>query len=598
MSTTNKPKFTEDDIVTREWRFGMHLPTGPNGEDLHLIKEVVTLKDGSKHPNLRAIRDYERPIWAAKMHTRVYQDKKEWESLDKLDMYMCTQSQLRNKVALITGNIRSTGMLSELLVSPYIYGADIFSTSIIHRQMYQKVNEGIEATPYKVAAFDTETDMIHDTGEIIIGSMTMLPYCHLVIRKDFLDGVPGDLDEQIQKVIHEKLGPEIEEHNLIVTHEIVLKEIDIVEKSFQWFHHHKPDWMAIWSMDFDATKILEACDRAGVHPTQILCDPSIPYDYRIARYKRVKPFKKAASGKGKPVPSHDQWNFMYLTASFTMVCAMATYRLLRLGEQEERSYGLDAILDKELDGKVRKLKHPPADMYVKGKWHQVMQSLHKLVYIAYAAMDTISMCILDKKTKDLSSRLPDMADTTDFSQCNSQPKRLRDSFYLFALEERDSVIGCVGYTRDLKPKEEEVIDLGDLEEEGFGGDDDDDDEDGEYSVLSRKDWTLTLASHLSAPGLNVTEGVPYNATGIRAFTYDSDAVSSYPSCGQVSNSSRTTTRKEICRVGNYEEKDFRLANLNLMWGQTNAVEYTTKMFQAPELMTLLDIYDTAQGARH
>lgn len=75
-------------------------------------------------------------------------------------------------------------------------------------------------------------------------------------------------------------------------------------------------------------------------------------------------------------------------------------------------------------------------------------------------------------------------------------------------------------------------------------------------------------------------------TGIRAFTYDSDAVSSYPSCTQVGNVSKVTTRKEVSKIGDIPEKVFRNMNLNLMAGDTNAIEYTTTMFKTPTLLQL------------
>ena len=594
MSEIKKPSFTPEQIDHREWRFGMHLPKGPNGEDLHLIKELVVLKDGSSIPNLRVIANYERPLWITKMQYRTHVDKKEWEDIDRLDMHMVRQCDMRDKVAMLTNRHTSNAVLGELLANPFIYGADVPSTAIINRELYQKPNEGITPQGYVNAAFDTETDVLYGTEQIIIGSMTMLPEVHLVIRKDFLDYRGSDVHERIMAVMKEKLGNEIEEHKLVITYELVDTEMDIIEKSFAWFHKRKPDWMSIWNIDFDATKIVEAHKRSGTDLRQYLCDPSIPWEYRIARYKKANENKAAASGKSKPMSSHDLWNVFFLSATFTMVDAMSTYRLLRLGEQEERSYSLDAILEKEFKGKLRKLTHPPADMYVKEKWHQVMQRDHKFVYLAYAAMDTISMCVLDKKTRDLSHRLPALADVTDFSQCNSQPKRIRDAFYIFAKEEHNAILGSVGYVNDRKKPEEEV-DLGDVKEEQFGGDDDDEDE--EFTTLGRVGWTLTLASHLSAPGQPLIEGAPDVRTNIRTHGYDSDAVSSYPSCTQVSNVSKVTTRKEISKVGDLDEQVFRMQGLNLVFGEVNAIEYSTKMFKAPELLGLLDAYDTLQAEK-
>lgn len=504
MAGQGRYQFNPEDVVQRDWRFGMHLPVGPEGQDLHLIKETLTLKDNRQIPHLRVIQDFERPIYMQKMQFRTFQDKKEYEELSKVDKHMVTQSGLRNKIAALTGRPTSPAQLGELLCNPYIYAGDISSTTIMHREMYQKPNEGKTPVPYTYAAFDTETDVLYGTNQIIIGSMTMLPYVHLVIRQDWLEYKGEDTPQRILDVLHAKLdgiladffaamdktgkGDRFPEHmrKLVYTHEIVATELDIVDRSWAWFHDYKPDWMGIWNIDFDATKVMDCFKRNKVDPEQYLCDPIVPYAYRKVKYKRAQTFKEAASGKGKPVSPHDQWHFMFAQASFTMVDAMSAYRLLRLGEQEERSYSLDAILDKETDGHIRKLSHPPADKYVKEKWHQVMQRDHKWVYIAYAAMDTISMCLLDRLTRDLSHRLPAMADITGFDQANSQPKRLRDAFYVFALEDHNCVIGSVGHAREYKKPEPEP-DYGDVVEQGFGGDEDDMEEE-EYSVLDRRNW--------------------------------------------------------------------------------------------------------------
>lgn len=475
-------KFTKENIKGREWRFGLQLPTGKNGEDYHLVKEYVHTNDGGVHPNMRVVSNFQRPIWFLKKMYQTYTDKKEYEREDRLDMIMTTQSALRNLVAQSVGRPWSQEPLSELLVSPYVYGGDIPSTTIMNRELYQKENSHIVRGAYRNATFDTETDTVFGTGEIIIATMTMLPQVHCVVRRDFMHMIGDEeFDRRFKAIMEEKLGGEISEHNLTITYELVDSEIEIVEKSFKWFHERKPDWVSVWNLDFDVTKVLEACKRANVDPRTLLCDPGIPWDYRMCRYKKGQTKKVAASGKAKPVAPYDQWHVLFLTASFWMVCAMATYRLLRLGEQEERSYGLDAILHKELE--VRKLRHPPADMYVKEKWHQVMQKDHKFVYLAYAVFDALSMALLDKKTKDLSHRLPAMADITGFDQANSQPKRLRDAFYVFAREEHNCIIGSVGYEKRQPVKIVEEVDEDDDDDE-----DEDKEEEEEYTTLGRKGW--------------------------------------------------------------------------------------------------------------
>ena len=83
---------------------------------------------------------------------------------------------------------------------------------------------------------------------------------------------------------------------------------------------------------------------------------------------------------------------------------------------------------------------------------------------------------------------------------------------------------------------------------------------------------------------------PSMKTGLRAFVYDSDCVSSYPSCTSVANVSKTTTKREVISIENVEEKDFRMQNMNLILGYANANEYTQVMFKAPKPDDLLKAF--------
>jgi len=98
-------------------------------------------------------------------------------------------------------------------------------------------------------------------------------------------------------------------------------------------------------------------------------------------------------------------------------------------------------------------------------------------------MYTISIDWLDKKRRDLSHKLPALADISSFDQVNSQPKRLRDAFYVFALEEHSSVVGSVGFAREYV----EVIEE-DPDEEDPDAEFEDEEEEEKHETLSRKAW--------------------------------------------------------------------------------------------------------------
>ena len=78
---------------------------------------------------------------------------------------------------------------------------------------------------------------------------------------------------------------------------------------------------------------------------------------------------------------------------------------------------------------------------------------------------------------------------------------------------------------------------------------------------------------------------------IRTHTYDSDAVSAYPSCTAVANVSRSTTSKEIIDIAEIEETEFRRNNMNLLLGHVNALEYGNQMHGLPNPQDALHLFD-------
>jgi len=63
-------------------------------------------------------------------------------------------------------------------------------------------------------------------------------------------------------------------------------------------------------------------------------------------------------------------------------------------------------------------------------------------------------------------------------------------------------------------------------------------------------------------------------------------VSGYPSDSIAANVSKDTTIKELASIDGVQLETFRIQNINLMFGKVNAVEYSTTMFNAPQLMEL------------
>ncbi len=99
-----------------------------------------------------------------------------------------------------------------------------------------------------------------------------------------------------------------------------------------------------------------------------------------------------------------------------------------------------------------------------------------------------------------------------------------------------------------------------------------------------------MSPQLSVLGLNLIEDYPDLLTLIRAFVYDSDAVSAYPTCTAVANVSKATTYREIIDIVGVEEQVFRFQNINLLQGHVNALEYGRHMFGMPNPQDLVKYF--------
>lgn len=591
------------EVIGREFRFAFHIPAKSKDEpDYHLVKEQVHYKiDGQVtiKPELRLVRDFVRPVYFTKSALRTHKEKREFEKLENLVRMDVRQSDLKPTIARMTNQYNVHSSLRELCASPYVYAADIPSTLILRKELYEDKYKGL-STPRTVATFDTETDMNDGIGDIIITTAVFQNKAFLGVQKRKLEGYsnPGQMVnlaierhmdnflKEVQRVHDESEGKKLDktllqhilENKLEIEVFIADNEIDLVKRTFERIHSWRPDFLAIWNMNFDIPKVLAACSRANVEPMDILCDPKLPRAVRFCKYKEGSTKKVTASGKQMPIKPANQWHTLELAASFYVIDAMCCYRRIR-GGAELPSYGLDAILDEELG--LSKLKIPGTEKYVKGAWHRFMQHNKIFDYMVYGLFDSYTMSILDMKTKDLSQRLPYLTELTSFEEYASQTKRLRDGFYIYGLEHLGMVIASLG-PKKKDPKKPEVFE--DDDSVIVDGDELDEDEEAPEArtTLDRRNWVVTLRAFMSVPGQNIVKQDNGIFTLIRAFVYDSDVVSSYPNCTLVANVSKRTTRKEINSIEGVPQIVFRYQNLNIIFGGTNAAEYSQVMFGLPE----------------
>lgn len=546
----------ETEVIGRECRFAVYIPPAEHGQpDLHLVKEQLHLKDGKLVPNVRLIPNFKRDFYVTKKGMQNHQSKKESEKIEHLIKTSTTQSMMDIQMgkALGQGWVQDTRKLKE---SPYLYGADIMSTAII-KKMYQDKYPGL-ASYYSLAVFDVETDVVEGHERIIMASLTMMDKVFCAVDKNFVSGYT-DVRNSILKLADKYIGDIIKQRNINIELVFLDSEIDIVRDVFQKAHEWQPDFVAVWNIDFDiGTKVIGACKSAGVDPKDIFSDPKVPKENRFFKYKQGPKQKVTASGVVTPIKPAAQWHVVTCPSSFYLIDAMCVYRQIRTGKQEERSYSLDAILSKE---KIKnKLNFEEVQNYTGIKWHQVMQTKHKLEYIVYNIFDCICVELLDEKTYDLRATMPMFSGYSDFSYFNSQPRRLVDKLHYFYLE-KGEVFGTTA--GNLK----EDIDSESLDLSGW---------------IINLDATLILDNGLC----NIEENTD-SATRVHMFAGDLDVSASYPNGQCVSNMSKATTKKEIVKIHGVDEYTARMQSINLNGGQTNALEFCQTLMGFPTLDQLL-----------
>lgn len=554
MSKTN-----EDDVVARECRFAVFCePYDNNSGDLHVVKEVQHIKGGGTRTELKFVHNFRRPFWVTKKGCQNHEQKKEGELISRVDRYMSTQSQLSNNIARALGMPWFNGDPRHLSRSPFLYGSDLLSTGVIKRHYEDKFPD--TKTPYSVAAFDTEKDMINDTEEINMATVSFGSKVFTAVQKSFVEGI-GDVSNRAHAAMRKYMGDTMKARGIEWELMIVDSEFAVVDECMKRAHKWQPDFLAIWNIDFDIPMMEKACARAGVDPKFVFSDPSVPNQFKHYKYKQGKKQKKTASGLITPIKPADQWHTVYTPASFYIVDAMCAYRKIRSQAGEEPNYKLESILNKELD--IGKMKFHEADHLSGADWHVFMQAKFKIEYIIYNVWDCVAMELLDEKTLDLQIAMPLQSAHSDFSNFKSQPRRTADRLH-YEYMQYGQVFGSTSDKMDS--------DL-DLETPGLDG------------------WIVTLPAHLVVEnGLKIFEDLPNHITNVRAHVADLDVSASYPNGECVFNISKATTKKELCRIQGVDEQTQRMQGINLSGGVSNAVEFCSAMFGLPTMDEMLESF--------
>lgn len=551
----------KEDIKGYECRHATFCGDDGRGNDLHVVKEYIHLKDGTRIPNVRLIPNFEREFWVTREGFQDHQEKKEYEKLDRVKRYATTQSKMPDAVSrALKGRPAMGTPLRQLAESPYLYGCDISSTALLKKQYETKYPECVHPSS-TVAVLDIETDVVSGHGEIILITLSYKDRVYTAINTQFLKR-SRDPIRHVQSLFNKHLGDVKEARGI----ELELGLFDtaaecckaVIAKAHEW----KPDFVTVWNINFDLPKIMKTLTKAGADLADVFSDPSVPPEFRFFKYKEGRTQKVTQGGKVMSTHPADRWHTVTCPASFYFVDAMCLYKKLRAAKGNEPSYSLDYILNKFL-GKG-KLSLPEADKLDGLPWHRYMQTHQPFFYVVYNIFDCVSVEMLDEITNDISSAFPSNCGNSDFSNFTSNPRRIMDDLHYFYLE-RGGVVGTTG------------VDMTDGNDE---------------HVIGLDEWIITLPSHLVADnGLNLIEGYETLRSMMRIHLADLDIEGTYPSIEMVANISKETTLREMGRIRDMSEADRRVIGINMSGGVVNAVEILNQAVSVPTLSQWLDLVD-------
>lgn len=460
MSVTSLVKVPKEQIKGVECKHVCYQAANDgSANDLLLIKEVIHTKDGALIPNLRMIENFQRPFYITKKPYQNHKDKKEHEELEKLDCFFSTEVELAKNIQLRLGyrfpNPKSR--LSEVCKNPYVYNADIRTPTII-KHLYAKNNPNI-VSRNKVAVLDTERDVTFGTNDTILCTVTCQDKVYVGIVKWYADRIPNLVDtlrkkyeEYLSSVTikdgKDKTTGETKYRTIDIAHdrapniEFIVKETpgQIIKAIVLKAHELRPDFLAIWNMNYDIPEMLKALKKDGIPPEDVFCDPCVPEQYRNVWYKEGKAQRETNSKKISQHPA-DLWHVLYCQAGFYVIDAMCLFKKIRTAKGNEPDYNLDGVLGRHLG--ISKLKFKEADHLKRLKWHRFMQDNYPAEYVIYNIFDCISIELLDEKTNDMGLTISSLAEVSGFDIFPSIPKRLVDVLHFF-YEEYGRVAGTAG----------------------------------------------------------------------------------------------------------------------------------------------------------
>lgn len=569
-------------LVSRECKHVTYVQDKTNWEDALIVKEWLTYEDGSRLPTLREQVGYQRPVWITKEPYRDHDEKIQFEKLNRLDKFNCRQIDMSRKIyeRLRYGNPDWT--VKKLARKPYIYGCD-FGAEVYLKEQYRQMYPGV-FEPNTVNVIDVETDVTKPGYDPILWSEVnddeiVLYYSKEwtsefgdyagAVEEEYRKTLPAYLDQIRKKLETKGKYPEwIDDVERLPLRFVQADDgVGITTEMVSHLHLTQPDIVTGWNVFFDNEVMANTLAGAGLNPNDILSDPRVSPEFRMAYLKRGPSRRVTASGRDMPLSPHEQWHEMLHSASWRMNDAMQLYWQLRKAKgKESGGYGLDASLHRQLG--VGKVKIAGDQIDVPGGsliWHLEMQRRFKVYYGVYSIFDSVGLMCQERKNNDMSSQISSLAGSMDYSKFNSQPTVNAADMHFFALKETQEAL-CT--TSDEMENETDE------------------------TTLSRDNWIVTFPPHLVRPiGLKLFKDMPEVRSTFYMFGADADVETTYPTAEIIMNLGKEQTSAEPGRIPGITSEQQRRQFVNITAGEVNAVEIMQTVNGMASLDTWVDHID-------
>lgn len=431
--------FSDEDIIGVECKHVVYSPSREQGDynDALIAKEVVHLKDGRFIPRLHIEENYKRTFYIERNQN--YQEKKTQQKVSRLQSFSTTQRNLMPSIGRAFGRGKLNGGLRTVARNPYLYGADITTPTLFKQEYRERHPNCISAN--RVAVFDIETDVVFGKGDKpICMSLTFKDKVYFAALREWVGTNPNYIAE-LQAAAKKYIGDHIEARGITIEIEVLDTPGQMVVETFKRAHLWMPDFVTVWNINFDLPKCLKVLKDEGIDPALVFSDPSVPDKYKFFKYKEGSATKTTATGRVDSIHPAERWHTAECPASFFLIDSMCVYKRVRVAKQNESSYGLDAVMKRNLKD-LGKLKFAEADAYTGLQWHVFMQENYKVEYSVYNIFDCIGVELLDEKIKDLQLVITTQSRASEYTIYNSQPRRLVDDYYFFCRARGYVVASC------------------------------------------------------------------------------------------------------------------------------------------------------------